>query len=81
MASVRGRDIRTIMGRLTTMTAEDKLRKRSTIEEVEIEVVRSVDLVGVMSRKEDRAWLSRLVRPVSPTELDTVYRLGRSPRE
>jgi|SRR5271157_4138529 len=81
MASVRGRDIQTIMGRLTTMTAEDKVRKRSTIEEVEIEVVRAVDLVGVMSRNEDRARLSRLVRPVSPMEFDTVYRVRRGPRD
>jgi Flp pilus assembly CpaF family ATPase len=81
MASIRGRDIQTVMGRLTTMTAEDKIRKRSTIEEVEIEVFRSVDLVGVMSRNEDRSWLSRLVRPVSPTESDTVYRVKRGPRD
>jgi Flp pilus assembly CpaF family ATPase len=81
MASVRGRDIQTIMGRLTTMTAEDKVRKRSTIEEVEIEVVRAVDLVGVMSRNDDRAWLSRLARPVSPTDFETVYRVRRGPRD
>jgi Flp pilus assembly CpaF family ATPase len=80
MAAIRARDVQSAIGRLVTSVAEDQLRRRQERAEVEEEVARALDLIGVMERHGGDAWLARLVRPVSPTEWETLVRSRQRPQ-
>jgi hypothetical protein len=76
-ATVRARDVSGVVGRLVAMVESDDLRKRQVRAEIEVEVVRSMDLIAIMDHRRDWTWLARIFRPLSPEDFESLYRAPR----
>jgi Flp pilus assembly CpaF family ATPase len=75
--TVRSRDTEGAVGRLTMLTSSDKLRAAESKLDIRAEILRAFDLIVVMEKRDDLAFVSRISRSNSAGKLETVYKVRR----